>query len=59
VTLVGGGALLPGLANAMGELLGIPARVAEDPLTAVARGTGVFLERLDDFSSVLSTDDEG
>lgn len=59
VTLVGGGALLPGLANAMGELLGIPARVAEDPLTAVARGTGVFLERLDDFSSVLATDDEG
>ena len=56
--VVGGGALLYGMAEAISEFLGIPARVAEDPLTAVARGTGVFLEKLDIFSRVLSSDDE-
>jgi len=58
-TIVGGGALLYGMADAVSEFLGIPARIAEDPLTAVARGTGVFLEKLDIFSRVLSSDDEG
>ena len=58
VTMVGGGALLLGIADAMGEYLGIPARIGPDPLTAVARGTGVFLEKLDVFARVLSTDDD-
>ena len=58
VTLVGGGALLLGISDAMSDFLGIPARVAPDPLTAVARGCGVFLEKLDVFSKVLSTDDD-
>jgi rod shape-determining protein MreB len=58
VTLVGGGAMLLGIAEAMADFLGIPAKVADDPLTAVARGTGVFLEKLDVFSRVLSTDDD-
>lgn len=59
VTLVGGGALLLGIAEAMSDFLGVPARVADDPLTAVARGCGVFLEKLDVFSRVLSSDEEG
>jgi rod shape-determining protein MreB len=58
VTLVGGGALLLGIADMMSDALGIPAKVADDPLTAVARGCGVFLDKLDVFSRVLSTDDE-
>ena len=58
VTLVGGGAMLLGVAEAMTEYLGIPARVAPEPLTAVARGTGVFLEKLDIFARVLSTDED-
>ena len=57
--IVGGGALLYGIGEAISDFLGIPARVSEDPLTAVARGTGVFLEKLDIFSRVLSSDDEG
>ena len=57
VTIVGGGALLYGIADAVAEHLGIPARVADDPLTAVARGTGVFLDKLDVFSRVLSTEE--
>jgi len=58
-TVVGGGALLNGITQAISSHLGIPARLGDDPLTAVARGTGVFLERLDVFSKVLSGDDEG
>jgi len=58
-TIVGGGALLYGMAPAVSSFLGISARIGDDPLTAVARGTGVFLEKLDIFSRVLSSDDEG
>ena len=57
-TIVGGGALLSGMADAVADFLGIPAQVVADPLSAVARGTGVFLEKLDIFSHVLSADDE-
>jgi rod shape-determining protein MreB len=57
VTMVGGGALLYGIHHAVSDHLGIPVRVAEDPLTAVARGTGIFLDKLDVFSRVLSTDE--
>ncbi len=58
-TIVGGGALLYGMAQAVTNFLGIGARIGDDPLTAVARGTGVFLDKLDIFSRVLSSDDEG
>ena len=58
ITIVGGGALLWGIAEAISDSIGVPASVADDPLTAVARGTGVFLEKLDVFSRVLSTDED-
>jgi rod shape-determining protein MreB len=57
--VVGGGALLYGIARAITDALGIPARVGDDPLTAVARGTGIFLENLDTYASVFSRDEEG
>jgi actin-like ATPase involved in cell morphogenesis len=46
------------VANAIGENIGIPVRVADEPLTAVARGTGIFLDKLDVFSRVLATDED-
>jgi len=58
VTIVGGGALLFGIDHAVSDFLGIPATVPDDPLTAVARGTGVFLERLEVFSRVLASEDD-
>ena len=58
ITIVGGGALLTGIGDAISDFLGIPAQTMEDPITAVARGTGVFLEKLDVFSHVLSSGDE-
>lgn len=44
LVLTGGGALLRGLDLLMSEQLGIPVRVADDPLTTVARGTAICLE---------------
>ncbi|MCC2630779.1 MAG: rod shape-determining protein MreB, rod shape-determining protein MreB-related protein [Candidatus Paceibacter sp.] len=53
VYLTGGGALIRGLDTMLGEYLKIPVHVAEDPLTAVARGTGVILENLPRYVDVL------
>jgi rod shape-determining protein MreB len=58
LTLVGGGALLYGIAEGISDHIGVHARVVDDPLTAVARGTGIFLEKLDIFASVLATDED-
>jgi rod shape-determining protein MreB len=46
ITLVGGGAMLRGLDQLLQQWLKVPVIVADDPLTAVARGTGVILENL-------------
>lgn len=53
VHLVGGGALIKGLDELLAETLGLPVHVADDPLTAIARGAGIILEDLDGYRSVL------
>ena len=58
ITVVGGGALLFGIDQAISDFIGIPATVPADPLTAVARGTGVYLENLDLFGGELSSSDD-
>ena len=55
IVLCGGGVLLRGLDDLIRKETGLPVRIAEDPLTCVARGTGVFLEQLDQYSSVLDS----
>ena len=53
IILSGGGALLNGLDIYLQNILKIPVYVAEDPLTAVARGCGVILDDLDYYREVL------
>ncbi len=53
VYLTGGGALIRGLPEVLTEYVGIPVYVAEDPLTAVARGAGIILEELEKFEDML------
>jgi rod shape-determining protein MreB len=53
IMLSGGGALLKGLDERLRRETSLPVHVADDPLTAVVRGTGKVLENLDDYSSVL------
>jgi rod shape-determining protein MreB and related proteins len=44
--LAGGGALLRGIDRLLSERTGLPVTVADDPLSAVANGTGAVLEDL-------------
>ncbi len=53
IHVTGGGALIRGLDLALADYLKIPVHIAEDPLTAVARGTGVILENLPMYAEVL------
>lgn len=53
VYLAGGGALLRGLAKRLSDKINIKFNVAEDPLHAVARGTGIALKNVDKFSFLI------
>ena len=53
IYLAGGGALLRGLDKRLTDKIGIPFHVAEDPLLAVAKGTGVALKNIDKFSFLI------
>ncbi|OHA90486.1 MAG: rod shape-determining protein [Candidatus Zambryskibacteria bacterium RIFCSPHIGHO2_01_FULL_46_30] len=53
VYLSGGGALVKGLPELVESEINIPVHVALDPLTAVARGTGIILEDLKSFEDIL------
>jgi len=54
IMLTGGGAMLKGLDSMIRGRVDLPVYVAEDPLTAVVRGTGSVLEDIDGFAKVLT-----
>jgi rod shape-determining protein MreB len=53
IMLSGGGALLRGLDQTIRRETRIPVHIADDPLTAVVRGTGIVLDDLETLRSVL------
>lgn len=53
IYLAGGGALLKGLDKRFTNKINIPFHVAEDPLQAVARGTGIALKNVGKFSFLM------
>ena len=53
IFLAGGGALLRGLDKRLTEKTNIKVHVAEDPLHAVARGTGIALKNVDKFEFLM------
>src|SRR4030065_2912097 len=53
VMLTGGGALLKGLDERIKMETNLPVHVADDPLTAVARGAGKIIENLNEYSKVI------
>ena len=53
ITLAGGGALLRGLDKLIVEETQMPVTIADDPLTAVVRGTGIVLEDIQALRDIL------
>lgn len=53
IYLAGGGALLNGLAERIHLKTGLPVCVAEDPLRAVVRGTGIALKNINKFRFLI------
>lgn len=59
IYLFGGGALIKGLDTLLSNYLKIPVHFVDDPLTAVARGTGIILENMDFYiESLIQNEDE-
>lgn len=53
IYVTGGGALLRGLSKRFSDKIGIPFHVAEDPLHAVAKGTGIALNNIEKFNFLM------
>ena len=53
IYLTGGGALIKGLDRRLNAKTGIPVHIAEDPLRAIVRGTGVALKNINRFSFLM------
>lgn len=53
IYLTGGGAMLRGLADRFSDRIGIQFHVAEDPLHAVAKGTGIALNNIEKFNFLM------
>ena len=53
IYLTGGGALLRGLARRLQDKINIPFHVADDPLHSVAKGTGIALKNIHNFTFLM------
>jgi rod shape-determining protein MreB len=58
VMLAGGGALMRGLDTVLSKASGLDVRVADDPLTCVARGTATYIEHLDEWGAAMESDED-
>ncbi len=53
IYLAGGGALMRGLDKRLTDKINIPFHIADDPLHAVAKGTGIALKNIDKFNFLI------
>jgi rod shape-determining protein MreB len=59
IHLAGGGALLRGIGIVLQNATGLTVKIADDPLTCVARGTSIFLENIELLKNALENDLDG
>lgn len=58
IVVTGGGSLIRGLDIILQKVTKIPIYVAEEPLTAVARGTGIILQDFEKYKDILVSNDD-
>jgi len=51
--MAGGGSMLRGLDQRISKKTGLPVFLADDPLRAVVRGTGIALKNIDKFTFLM------
>lgn len=56
IMLAGGGALLRGIDQIISNATGLDCRIAEDPITCVARGTAIYIEHLEEWKPAMESD---
>ncbi|MDP6380561.1 MAG: rod shape-determining protein [Phycisphaerae bacterium] len=58
IVMCGGGALLRGLDTVVAQATGLAVRIADEPITCVARGTGVFLDHIDSWRGTFEDSED-
>jgi rod shape-determining protein MreB len=58
ITLAGGAALLRGMDTVLSNATGLDVKLADDPLSCVARGTAVYLENLELWKDTMESDED-
>src|SRR5881227_4352777 len=58
ITMAGGSSQLRGLTDVISNATGLEVKLAEDPLTCVARGTSVYLENLELWKDTMESDED-
>ncbi len=58
IVMAGGGSLLRGLTVVVQKATGLDTKLADDPLTCVARGTSIYLEHIEEWKQTLENDME-
>ena len=56
IVLAGGGSLLRGMDVVLANATGLDVRIADDPLTCVARGTSIYLENLEEWKATMESE---
>ena len=54
IYICGGGAMLRGIDRLIGEDVGVPVWIVENPLTCVARGLGMMVDNFDAYRGLLN-----
>jgi len=56
IVLAGGGSLLRGIDVILSNATGLDVKIADDPITCVARGTSIYLENLEEWKATMESD---